>query len=343
MWGSSLDHIEEIEVVLADSSIVRASSTQNTDIFWACRGAAAGFGIITQFVLRTQPEPGECIQFSFAFTTRPYAALAATFKKWQRFVSNPELTRKFTTSLVITELGMVITGTFFGSQAEYDVLELSANFPGAQDSHTVVFKDWLGAVAHWAEDVALQLGGGISAPVYTKSLAFNGCYLIPDNVIDQIFSYLDQVHTGTLIWFIIFDLEGGAINDIPQDATAYAHRDALFYMQSYGVGLPKLRNKTREFLRGFSQMITKGMPGGENFGAYAGYVDPELVDAQKMYWRSNLPRLEEIKADVDPGEVFWNPQSVRPAGVEMEKALGGKLRKREKRKFKDVFCGLFRK
>jgi len=88
-------------------------------------------------------------------------------------------------------------------------------------------------------------------------------------------------------------------------------------------------------------MITKGMPGGENFGAYAGYVDPELVDAQKMYWRGNLPRLEEIKADVDPGEVFWNPQSVRPAGVEMEKGLGGKLRKREKRKLKDVLCGWF--
>jgi FAD/FMN-containing dehydrogenase len=31
-WGLALDHIEEVEVVLANSSIVRASNTQNQDI-----------------------------------------------------------------------------------------------------------------------------------------------------------------------------------------------------------------------------------------------------------------------------------------------------------------------
>jgi len=29
------------------------------------------------------------------------------------------------------------------------------------------------------------------------------------------------------LWFVIFDLQGGATNDIAQNATAYAHRDAL--------------------------------------------------------------------------------------------------------------------
>jgi FAD/FMN-containing dehydrogenase len=49
MWGSALDHVEEVEVVLANSSIVRASDTQNQDIFWALKGAGASFGIITEF------------------------------------------------------------------------------------------------------------------------------------------------------------------------------------------------------------------------------------------------------------------------------------------------------
>jgi len=57
-----------------------------------------------------------------------------------------------------------------------------------------------------------------------------------------------------------------------------------------------------------------GMDGSENFGSYAGYVDPELVDGQKQYWRGNLPRLEQIKLNVDPTDIFSNPQSVRPAG-----------------------------
>ncbi|KAH8598199.1 hypothetical protein B0O99DRAFT_650521 [Bisporella sp. PMI_857] len=313
LWGTALDHIEEIEVVLADSSIVRASATQNTDIFWACRGAAASFGIVTEFVLRTEPEPGECVQFSYAFTLRPYARLARTFKQWQKFVSNPDLTRKFATSVVITEVGMVITGTFFGTRQEYDLLEMDVNFPSPQDSETILLDDWLGVVGNWAENLGLKIGGGIPAPVYTKSLTFNGCNLIPDDVVDRVFAYLDTVKTGTPLWFIIFDLEGGAINDVPQHATAYAHRDALFYMQSYAVGIPKLRKNTRVFLRGFSDMIKAGMPGGENFGSYAGYVDPELKEPQKQYWRENLPRLEQIKAKIDPNDVFSNPQSVRPA------------------------------
>jgi hypothetical protein len=312
MWGAALDHIEEMEVVLADGSIVRANPRQNVDVFWACKGAAAGFGIVTEFLLRTEEEPGECVQYSYSFTARPYKNLANTFKSWQKFVSDPKLTRKFASEVTITELGMIISGTYFGSQKEYQKLDMDSKFPGANDKKTIMFKNWLGLVGSWAEDVALKLGGGLSAPMYTKSLTFNGSRLIPDEVIDKIFTHLDHVKTGTLIWFIIFDLEGGAINDLSEDATAYAHRDALFYMQSYAVGIPKLRDTTREFLRGFSNMIQEGMPGGENFGAYAGYVDPELVHPQKMYWRGNLERLERIKAKVDPRDVFWNPQSVRP-------------------------------
>jgi hypothetical protein len=165
----------------------------------------------------------------------------------------------------------------------------------------------------------LELGGGISAPLYTKSLTFNGCNLIPEKVVDAVFTYLDRVDKGTLIWFIIFDLEGGAINDVPQDATAYAHRDALFYLQSYAIGLPKVKDKTRRFLKGVNETIRNGMPGSADFGAYAGYVDPELVNGQREYWRGNLPRLEQIKLKVDPKNVFSNPQSVRPAGSPPDK------------------------
>lgn len=281
MWGTALDHVEEVEVVMADASIIRASESQNPDVFFAVKGAGAGFGIVTEFILRTEPEPGEIVQFSYSFTTRPYASMASTFKTWQKFVSDPNLTRKFTSEVIITELGMIISGTYFGTKEEYDAFQLDKKFPGNNDHKTIVFRDWLGVVGNWASTVALQLGGGLSAPLYTKSLAFNGANLIPDKVIDQVFTYLDRVSKGTLVWFVIFDLEGGAVNDIAQDATAYAHRDALFYMQSYAVGIPKVKEKTKQFLRGIHQTIRDGMPGGEDFGAYAGYVDPELVDGQK--------------------------------------------------------------
>jgi FAD/FMN-containing dehydrogenase len=310
LWGTALDQIVELEVVLADSTIVRCSDVQNPDIFWALKGAGASFGVVTEFVLKTEPEPGEAVQFSYSFTTGKYESMAGTFKAWQKFVSDPNLTRRFASEVIFTEIGMIISGTYFGTKAEYDAFDMDSKFPGNQDKKTLVFKDWVALVGHWGEEIALRLGGGIPGPLYTKSLTFNGCYLIPDAAIDKICAYMDRTRKGTLIWFVIFDLAGGAVNDIAQDATAYAHRDALFYMQSYAVGLRKVTNITKNFLRGLNTLITASIPGGKDFGAYAGYVDPELVNGPLEYWRTNLPRLEQIKSLVDPGDVFHNPQSV---------------------------------
>ncbi|KUJ08911.1 FAD-binding domain-containing protein [Mollisia scopiformis] len=338
LWGAALDHIEEIEVVLADSSIKRASATQNSDIFWAVKGAGASFGVVTEFVLRTEKEPGEAVHFSYSFTIGTYASMGVVFKAWQKFVANPSLSRKFASEAIITEVGLIISGTYYGSKKEYDALEMDDRFPGHQKAKTIVFRDWLGLVAHWGEEVALLLGGGLSGPLYTKSMTFNGCDLIPDSVIDSLFSYLDQVEKGTLIWFIIFDLAGGAVNDIAQDATAYAHRDALFYLQSYAVGVGKVAEKTKNFLRGVNTLLKDGTPGGDEFGAYAGYVDPELPDGPLAYWRTNLPRLEQIKSMVDPDDVFHNPQSVEPAGSRETPSPNGVLKKAKPKSRKRIFC-----
>jgi FAD/FMN-containing dehydrogenase len=59
MWGSALDHVEEVQVVLANSSIIRASEIENPDVFFALKGAGASFGVITEFKVRTEPEPVE--------------------------------------------------------------------------------------------------------------------------------------------------------------------------------------------------------------------------------------------------------------------------------------------
>ena len=83
MWGSSLDHVEEVEIVLANSSVVRASEKENADVFFATRGAAASYGIVTEFKVRTQPEPDETVLYSFTFNSNP----ASAFKSWQALIS----------------------------------------------------------------------------------------------------------------------------------------------------------------------------------------------------------------------------------------------------------------
>jgi FAD/FMN-containing dehydrogenase len=47
--------------------------------------------------------------------------------------------------------------------------------------------------------------------------------------------------------------------------------------------------------------------------AYVNYSDLQLQDFERSYWGSNLARLKAIKRQADPNNLFFHPQSVRPA------------------------------
>lgn len=55
-YGLTIDCLVEIEVVLADGTIVRANESSNSDLFWALSGAGQNFGVATEFVTRAYPQ-----------------------------------------------------------------------------------------------------------------------------------------------------------------------------------------------------------------------------------------------------------------------------------------------
>lgn len=307
----ALDHIVEAEVVLANSSIVRASSTQHQDVLFAVKGAAAGFGIVTEFKLHTHPAPTQAVQYSFTWNFGSTADKAQLFKDWQRVIFSENITRRFSSELVVSELGMFLSGTFFGTRDQWHAFELEKRFPPSSTANVVTLTDWLSMISSEAEQLIQDAMGGIPAPFYAKSMSFAADEMITDDGVDALFQYIDTTHKGTPAWFIIFDLEGGAVNDVPTDATAYAHRDAIMWMQSYAISLlGPVSDTTKSFLNGLNEAIASSRPGAL-YGSYPGYVDPYLKDAQSAYWGSNLPRLQRIKADIDTTDVFHDPQSVR--------------------------------
>ncbi|GGN31871.1 oxidoreductase [Actinoplanes campanulatus] len=58
-WGWAAEYVEAVDVVTADGDLVRASATENEDLYWAARGTGPGFpGVVVRFHLRTLPMPG---------------------------------------------------------------------------------------------------------------------------------------------------------------------------------------------------------------------------------------------------------------------------------------------
>ena len=53
-FGLSCDNVEGFNLVTADSSVVRATSKENQDLFWALRGGGGNFGVVTEFEVRLQ-------------------------------------------------------------------------------------------------------------------------------------------------------------------------------------------------------------------------------------------------------------------------------------------------
>jgi hypothetical protein len=54
-FGYGCDSIVGLEVVTADAKVLRANAGENTDLFWAMRGAGANFGIATSIEFQLHP------------------------------------------------------------------------------------------------------------------------------------------------------------------------------------------------------------------------------------------------------------------------------------------------
>ena len=94
---------------------------------------------------------------------------------------------------------------------------------------------------------------------------------------------------------LLLDAYGGAYNRPAADATAFVHRDMLFSLQ-YGAYFTGYGTASNRWINGVWRALRPYVSGQ----AYQNYIDPQLDGWQRAYYAGNLPRLREIKKQVDP-------------------------------------------
>lgn len=109
-----------MDVVLANGSYIHATSTSYPDIYYALRGAADSFGIVTTFHLQTQPAPSQVVSFSASFASALKSADTAAniVLKLQTFATGSRYMDRNTTLEVYMNVNgeFSIRGWYFGNR-----------------------------------------------------------------------------------------------------------------------------------------------------------------------------------------------------------------------------------
>lgn len=72
----------QVEVVLADGSIVIANESENADLLWAVRGGGGNFGVCTEFVFRLHEQRRTVYSGALIFVEEQLEALLAVTQDW---------------------------------------------------------------------------------------------------------------------------------------------------------------------------------------------------------------------------------------------------------------------
>jgi len=81
-YGMTVDNLLAVEVVTAEGRQVRASATENDDLFWGVRGGGGNFGIITSFEFRLHAVGPNVLSGLIVF---PFAEAKSVLTQFARF------------------------------------------------------------------------------------------------------------------------------------------------------------------------------------------------------------------------------------------------------------------
>jgi aclacinomycin oxidase len=173
---------------------------------------------------------------------------------------------------------------------------------------------------------AAQVGSGDGAGrAFGKMKSAYAKRCATDAQIATAYAHLTDPDPSRISGAVSFATYGGQVAALGPDERAYAHRDALFKVE-YVTMWPDPSHEAvfeagiRRFYRAmYADTGGVPVPGDVNDGAYVNYPDVDLRDPawntsgvpwHELYYKGNYPRLQQVKAQWDPGNVFRHALSV---------------------------------
>ncbi|PWN01229.1 FAD-binding oxidoreductase [Nocardioides silvaticus] len=287
--GLTCDNVVSFELVTAAGDVVRASAEENTELFWGLRGGGGNFGVVTEFEFRLHDTGTRALSVELDF---PVGDAREALARWRDLgVTAPrEATYAATVLGGTATLGFVWVGNpdegrqhaagleALGRPAERRVAELSylelQRREDTLEGHALR-RYWKG---HYFEELS-------------------------DGALQALLAHDPAVAASVQTY-------GGAIADVPDDATAFSQRRTAFEY----VGSARWVDPSEDADRIAAARVSAAALAPYSSGVYVNALGDEgPAGVRRAYPEAKLARLTALKDAVDPANVFHLNQNIAPS------------------------------
>lgn len=309
-FGLTIDNLAAVELVTADGRLVRASETEEPELFWGLRGAGWNFGIATAFEFRLQPFGPDLHRGVLTFPASHVRELWARFRDYA--LSAPDA-----------------VSMIFG----LDRATADAGYADDMVGRPIVYIAWNHSGA--AEDVERDTAALRSGPTPLTSVIGSSPYLDVQTAHDLVLGWgsrsyikshnandvrpeafeelVDLVATAPAAGTFSITALGGAIARVPEHATAYTGREANFDMSSDATWTDASDDETAI---GWCRRVMEVVEPDRTLGAYPnGNSDAGPDETRRLYGDAKVARLAALKRAWDPENTFHVNPNVAPGSA----------------------------
>jgi FAD/FMN-containing dehydrogenase len=311
--GLTCDQFESLGVVLASGEVIEVSADEHPELFWALRGGGGNFGVVTRFTFRAQ-DFGPMMRIGVSLyqpedaadALREYASIVPTLPRsigWHAALKHDVPPLPFVPpDLVGKRLLMLI----------------SMWLDDADDPAGVELVDRLGAVGQpcVTASTVLPFGAAVQRLLDTEFPDGHRYYTkeahvseLAGDAIDALVGFWKDMPMHGEVEIIGL---GGAIGDVPEDATAFANRQYPLWL-NFAMAWDDPAND-RDYIARTRKIVSDLAP-WVGTGVYVNMLNFDELDrvVEAYGGPEKYARLGRIKARYDPDNLFRMNYNITPS------------------------------
>ncbi len=312
-YGMSIDNLVSLKIVTPDGELrhigEHSKSTDDIDLFWACRGGGGGnFGIVVEMEMRMQtPYSKQMLVGQIRYPLEAAEEVLGYYNNWVEtvpdamavygFMGNQKDKVDGKTNVKVLGLTPVFNGECAeGIELIQGLLKLK---PVNADLYNMTLPDW-------------EFFNGNTTKVDGRSSYIRSTVLPKGGMNNKVAKVIidSMSNAPSPDSFAVWTHAGGAIENVAPDGTAYVHREARFIPEIKAIWDFDKPGDTLKNVEWAYEFFERFAEAGNATGAYVNYIDPLQHDWAKMYYGKNYERLLKIKKKVDPKNYFSFQQGV---------------------------------